>query len=166
MTSRPEIHALALCAGLLLAGADAAAAETIRPGYWESTTQVTTPIQSTKTERRCVTPKEVARFTTCYINHHYKCSCPQQSYDSGRISFRGDCVDAKNRHVQIEGEGSYTSTTLQMTAKGQFKLVGLPVNFSASTQSHRIADICPAGSEGNETPRNLTLPAFAERVTR
>ena len=129
---------------------NAASAETIRPGYWESTTQVTSPIQSTKTERRCVTPKAVAHFATCYINHHYTCECPQQSNVAGQISFRGDCVDAKNNHVQIEGEGSYTPTTLKMTAHGKFKLMGLPVDFAASTESHRIGDICPPGAKGSE----------------
>jgi hypothetical protein len=142
-----SVLALTLLVGL--AAAARAAAETIRPGYWESTTEVTAPIQESKTERRCVTPKAVARFMTCYINHHYKCDCPEQSYTGGQIKFHGDCVDAKNRHVQIEGEGSYTPTTLKMTARGHFKLLGLPVSFNASTESHRIGDVCPAGAPGS-----------------
>lgn len=153
MTARPEIPAaVGLCAALVLSGT-AAAAETIRPGYWESLNQVTSPIESTKTERRCVTAKDVAVFMTCHINHHYTCTCPEQSYSGGKILFRGDCVDAKMRHVHIEGEGAYTPTTLQMTARGRFNLVGLPLTFSASTQSHRIADECPAGSPGSAPPR-------------
>lgn len=153
MSPRPEVGALALGLVLMAGGQAAWAAETIRPGYWESTSQVTSPIQSTKTERRCVTPKDVAVSMTCRINHHYTCVCPEQSYAGGQIRFRGDCVDAKNRHVHIEGEGSYTPTTLQMTARGRFKWMGLPVSFSASTNSHRIADVCPAGSPGSEPIR-------------
>jgi hypothetical protein len=128
----------------------ATSGETIRPGYWESTNRVTSPINSTKTERRCITPKAVAKFTGCYINHHYTCECPEQSYADGRISFRGDCVDAKGRHVLIEGDGAYTPTTLQMTAHGRFNMMGLSVPFSASTESHRIADDCPAGAPGSD----------------
>jgi hypothetical protein len=146
--SDPRIR-LVLALGVALAAGRAGAAETIRPGYWESTTEVTAPIQESKIERRCVTPKAVAKFMTCYLNHHYKCDCPQQSYTGGQIQFRGDCVDAKNRHVEIEGEGSYTPTTLKMTARGHFKLLGLPMSFSASTDSHRIGDVCPAGAPGS-----------------
>jgi hypothetical protein len=142
----------ALITGVLAAGAPGASAETIRPGYWESTNQVTSPIESTKSERRCITPKDVAKFMTCHINHHYTCNCPEQSYSGGQIRFSGDCVDAKGRHVHIEGEGSYTPTTLQMTARGNFKLMGLPIDFSASTNSHRIADVCPAAASDSKPP--------------
>ena len=128
----------------------AAQAATIKPGYWESTSRVTAPISTTKTERRCITPAAVARFVGCYVNHHYKCTCPEQSYTGGQIQFRGDCVDAKGRHVLIEGDGAYTATTLQMTARGRFNLMGLEIPFSASTDSHRIGDVCPAGSPGSE----------------
>jgi hypothetical protein len=146
------IAASGLIAFILASGASAVSAETIRPGYWESTNQVTSPIESTKSELRCVTPKDVAKFMTCHINHHYTCNCPEQSYGGGQIRFRGDCVDAKGRHVHIEGEGSYTPTTLQMTARGNFKLMGLPIDFSASTNSHRIADVCPVGASDGKPP--------------
>ena len=132
----------------------AMAAETIQPGYWESTNRVTSPINSTKTERRCITPEAVAKFTACRINHHYTCTCPEQSYADGKIAFHGDCVDAKRRHVRIDGEGAYTATTLDLTARGRFSLAGLSIPFSASTQSHRIADVCPAGvPDGEPAPR-------------
>ena len=147
MLSTPAISALA---ALLALAAPTLAAETIRPGYWESINRVTSPISSTKTDRRCITPEAVSRFMGCYINHHYKCSCPEQSYSDGKIRFRGDCVDAKRRHVLIEGDGSYTPTTLQMTAHGRATFMGLHIPFSASTDSHRIGDVCPAGSPGSE----------------
>jgi hypothetical protein len=141
-TLRSMAASLALAA--LSAGA-AAATDTIRPGYWESTNKVMTPIESSKTVRRCITPEAVSKFMGCYINHHYSCICPTQSYADGHIMWHGDCVDAKNRHVLIDGEGSYTPTTLQMTAKGRFNMMGLSIPFSASTDSHRIGDVCPAG---------------------
>jgi hypothetical protein len=139
-------------AGVFLLGlvGPAAAFDTIRPGYWSTTNTVTTPIHQTKTEDRCVTPKAIAKFTGCYINHHYTCTCPAQSHAAGRIVFRGDCVDAKGRHVLIDGEGAYTATTLQMSATGHFTMMGLSVPFSTHTDSHWVADTCPPGSPGSD----------------
>jgi hypothetical protein len=148
---RATAQALPALVGMMTIIVGPVAAESIRPGYWESTNQVTAPIESTKTELRCITPKDVAKFMTCHINHHYTCNCPEQSYSGGRIHFRGDCVDAKDHHVHIEGDGTYTPTTLQMTASGKLTLMGLPMTFSASTQSHRIDDVCPAGAAVSES---------------
>ena len=134
---------------LTLAGT-AGAIETIRPGYWSTTNTVTSPINQTKTENRCVTPKAIAKFTGCYINHHYACTCPRQSNAAGKIVFRGDCVDAKGRHVLIDGEGTYTATTLEMTATGHASMMGLSIPFSTHTDSHWLADTCPAGSPGSD----------------
>jgi hypothetical protein len=134
----------------LSAGGAAGTPDTIRPGYWESTNKVTAPIQSSKTEKRCITPEAVSKFMGCYINHHYTCVCPAQSYASGKILFHGDCVDAKHRHVEIDGEGAYTPTTLQMTAKGHFQMIGMSFPFSASTDAHRIGDVCPVGADSSD----------------
>jgi hypothetical protein len=143
------VAAASLLASVTSAGG-ASAMDTIRPGYWESTNKVTTPINSTKTERRCITPEAVDKFMGCYINHHYTCACPAQSYSGGKISFHGDCVDAKKRHVLIDGEGAYTETTLKMTASGHFNVLGgLSIPFSAATDAHRIGDVCPAGAPGS-----------------
>jgi hypothetical protein len=139
---------IALGANLALVGQATSASGPIRPGYWESTSRVTSPIESTKTDRRCITPRAVAKFMGCYLNHHYTCACPKQSYSDGQISFHGDCVDAKRRHVRIDGEGTYTPTTLQMTARGHFTLMGLSIPFSASTESHWISEDCPAAAAG------------------
>jgi hypothetical protein len=127
----------------------AGATETIQPGYWATTSSVSSIVHQTKSENRCITPKAVSKFAGCYINHHYTCTCPEQSNADGRIAFRGDCVDAKGRHVSIEGEGSYTSTTLQMSARGKFQYMGLNVPFDAHTDAHRIGDTCPSGSPGS-----------------
>jgi hypothetical protein len=126
------------------ASAGAWAADSIRPGYWESTNKVLSPIQETKTDRRCITPKDVAKFMSCHINHHYTCQCPEQSYSDGKIRFHGECLSNKGEKVRIAGEGDYTDTTLHMTAKGQFLLFGLPIEIEASTDAHRIGDDCPS----------------------
>jgi len=126
----------------------ARAQESIRPGYWESVDQVLSPIASSKTDRRCITPKDVAKFMSCYINHHYECTCPEQSIGGGKIAFKGQCVDHKGRQVGIEGTGDFTATTLHMTARAHFKLLGLPMDADAATDAHRLGDTCPPGSTG------------------
>jgi hypothetical protein len=145
-----KIAGLITGASLLGLAGPAGAVDSIRPGYWSTTNTVTSPIHQTKTEDRCITRKAIQKFAGCYINHHYKCSCPQQSNTDGRIVFRGDCVDAKGRHVLIDGEGSYTATTLQMSARGDYKMMGLSIPFSTHTDSHWVADTCPAGSPGSD----------------
>jgi hypothetical protein len=139
-------------AGLAVAAvmAWASTVDTIRPGYWSTTNTVSTPVHRSKTENRCVTPDAIAKFTGCYINHHYKCTCPEQSNIAGKIVFHGDCVDAKGQHVLINGQGSYTATTLQMSADGQFSLMGMKVPFATHTDSHWLADTCPAGAPGSD----------------
>ncbi len=146
MTRFPDLLLLTLAAAAAAVGARAQ--DSIRPGYWEAVEQVRSPIASDKTERRCVTPKDVAKFMGCYINHHYECACPEQSIGAGRIAFKGQCVDHKGQHVDIEGSGSFTATTLHMTARADFKLLGLPIGADASTDARRLGDTCPPGSVG------------------
>jgi hypothetical protein len=130
-----------------LAGA-ARAQDSIQPGYWESVDQVVSPLPSSKTERRCITPKDVARFMSCYINHHYECACPEETIGGGKITFKGQCVDHKGQHVNIEGRGVFTATTLHMTARANFRILGLPMDADAATDAHRLGDTCPPGSTG------------------
>jgi hypothetical protein len=145
MTSR-----ITLIAVLAASAATAQATEAIRPGYWATTNSVSSPIHESKTENRCITPKAISKFTSCYVNHHYTCICPEQSSADGRIAFHGDCVDAKGHHVQIEAEGSYTATTLQMSARGKFQFLGMYFPFEARTDAHRIGETCPVGSPGSD----------------
>ncbi|MDB5479348.1 MAG: hypothetical protein JWO83_401 [Caulobacteraceae bacterium] len=142
------ITRLTLFAALAVALAGAARpAETIRPGYWESTDRVLSPIRSTKVDRRCIAQKDVEKFMTCYINHHYSCVCPEQSYENGQIRYRGVCTDSKGGRVGIVGRGAYTPTTLHLDADVTFHLAGIPITGQASTDAHRIADDCPAEAE-------------------
>ena len=120
----------------------------ILPGYWESMEQVTSPIPSEKIERRCITPASISRFMNCYINHHYECVCPEQSAEKGRIFFKGECLDYKGQHVHIEGWGTFTPTTLHLSARATFKLLGIPIAADAATDARRLGDTCPPGSTG------------------
>ena len=139
------LPALAFAAAAVIGSARAA--ETIRPGYWESTDRVLSPIRSTKVDRRCIAQKDVERFMTCYINHHYSCVCPEQSYADGQIRYRGICTDHKGAKVGIVGQGTYTPTTLHLDADVTFHLAGIPITGRASTDAHRIGDDCPAEAE-------------------
>lgn len=140
---------ITLIAALAATAATAQSTQSLQPGYWATTNSVSSPISETKTENRCITPKTISKFTGCYINHHYTCTCPEQSNADGRMAFHGDCVDAKGRHAQIQGEGSYTATTLQMSARGKFQYMGLWIPFEAHTDAHRIGDTCPPGAPGS-----------------
>jgi hypothetical protein len=139
---------IVLAALAVAAASPACAAQTIRPGYWESTDRVLSPIRSTKIDRRCIAQKDVEKFMTCYINHHYSCVCPEQSYENGQIHYRGICTDNKGAKVGIIGRGTYTPTTLHLDADVTFYLAGLPVSGQASTDAHRIGDDCPAEAVG------------------
>ncbi len=146
----PTLTALALAAAPALH----AEPQTVQPGYWEATSKVLSPIHSARTERRCIAQKDVTRFMSCYINHHYTCVCPDSAYTGGRIRFQGVCTDAKGRKVAIRGEGDYTPTTLHMSARVTFRLAGLPIDGEAVTDAHRIADDCPAPADQPKGPGN------------
>jgi hypothetical protein len=102
------------------------------------------PASSTKTERRCITPKDIDKFVEGPRNHIYDCQYPEHSAANGQISFNGRCVDKKGFAVKISGHGAYTPTTLKMSA-----LVKIgPLAVEASTDAHRLGDTCPAGVPG------------------
>jgi hypothetical protein len=125
-------------------GGPAGAVETIRPGYWESVNRVGFPVSSTKIDRRCITPKDVEKFVQGPHNHIYQCEYPEHSAADGHISFNGSCVDKKGFSVRISGAGEYTETTLKMSAMVK---IG-PLAVEASTDAHRLGDVCPAGAPG------------------
>jgi hypothetical protein len=125
-----------------LAGA-ARAQDSILPGYWETTDH--SPA-GTKVERRCILPRDIAKVMRGPSNHIYACTYPQESIGAGKISFRGECVDKKGHRYPLSGQGVYTHTTLQMSADVTIRLLGLPFSLSASTDAHRIGDVCPISS--------------------
>lgn len=124
--------------------ASAQPTQTILPGYWESVNRVGFPVNSNKTERRCITPKDVAKVVQGPHNHIYDCQYPEHSAAGGQISFNGRCVDKKGLSVKISGHGDYTETTLRMSAVVK---IG-PLSVEASTDAHRLGDVCPAGVPG------------------
>ena len=77
--------ALALVA---LAG-PAAAAETILPGYWESTNRTLSPIRTTDVEKRCLTKADVEKFMMGPSNRRNTCTYPTKSAAGGRVPRKG-----------------------------------------------------------------------------
>ena len=142
----------ALVALVLLAGASQTAASAIPtpilPGYWESTNRVLSPMTKTTVERRCITPRDVAKFLAGPENHHYDCDYPTRMIADGKIMLKGQCVERKNgSKVDISGSGVYTPTSFHLTAEIRTRLIGIPLAGKASTDARRISDACPAGSE-------------------
>ena len=127
---------------LALAG-PAAAAETIRPGYWESTNRLLSPVRTTDVERRCITPADVEKFLMGPSNRHYTCTYPTRSFANGQILLKGQCVSKKGRQVEVSGQGTYTPTNFKLTANIATTFLGLPVSGRASTEARRIGDTCP-----------------------
>jgi hypothetical protein len=132
---------------LALAGSAAAAEPPIRPGCWESTSEVTSPIHSTSTTRRTISAADVDKFLTGPINHHYSCVYPTSQVAAGRLLMKGVCTDNKGRKVQVDSQGRYTPTSFHVEANIATTLLGLPLSGHATTEAHRIGDTCPAAEK-------------------
>jgi hypothetical protein len=131
--------ALALVA---LAG-PAAAADSILPGYWESTNRMLSPIRTTDVEKRCLTKADVEKFMMGPSNRHYTCTYPTKSFAGGKILLKGTCVSKKGRQVAVSGEGAFTATSFNLTANIATTFAGIPISGRASTEARRIGDVCP-----------------------
>lgn len=134
---------LALGVAGLCAGPAAAASSPIQPGYWESTNRLLSPIKQTKTERRCITPADVDKFVSGPSNRHYACTYPTKVFSNGKIILKGACVSKKGHKVAVQGAGSYTQTSFDLTAEIATEFLGLDITGKASTEARRIADTCP-----------------------
>ena len=130
---------------LTLALASAAAAQSaISPGYWETTSKVTSPFPTHKTERRCIKPNDVASFMEGKINHIYTCTYPTKHVGDGKIRLEGTCATRDGPAIPITGEGTFTADTLHLDAKNTPQIGGLTIPVRASTDAKRLADSCPA----------------------
>ena len=144
MIRRPAL--ILACAPILACtgiGAAAAANSPIQPGYWESTNRVLSPIKTTDTERRCITPADVEKFVSGPSNRHYACTYPTKVFSGGQITLKGTCVSKKGHKVAVQGAGSYTPTSFSLTAEVAFEFLGLDITGKASTEARRISDTCP-----------------------
>jgi hypothetical protein len=142
---------LLLCAAGALASAAAGAARAqsaISPGYWETTSRVTSPFPTQKTERRCIRPQDVVKFMEGRINHIYTCTYPTKEIGDGRIRLQGSCATRDGPPVPISGSGSFTSGAMHIEARISPKIGGLTVPIHAETDARRLGDACPAEAAG------------------
>jgi len=140
--------AIALILALAAAAGPAAAQPSaISPGYWETTNQVVSPMHSTKTERRCIRPQDVAKFMEGPSNHIYRCTYPTRVVGDGVIRLKGSCATRDGKPVPVSGEGAFTSDSFHMEARvaAQFGPMTVPVR--AVTDAKRLGPDCPAPTE-------------------
>jgi uncharacterized protein DUF3617 len=141
MNRLTPLFAAALLA-LSVAGA-AAAQSAISPGYWETTSKVTSPFPTHKTERRCIKPQDVAKFMEGKINHIYTCTYPTKHVGDGKIRLQGTCATRDGPAIPISGEGTFTSDSLHIDARVSPQIGGLSIPVRASTDAKRLGDACP-----------------------
>jgi hypothetical protein len=133
-----------LAVPLLLAIAGPAAAQkAISPGYWETTSKVTSPFPTQKTEKRCLKPADVAKFMEGKINHIYTCTYPTKEIGGGKIRLIGSCATKDGAAVPIQGEGTFTGDTMHIDARVSLLIGGLSVPVRASTDAHKLGETCP-----------------------
>jgi hypothetical protein len=138
----------ALALGAALAVPAAAAEPPIKPGYWETVSQIVSPFPTKKTEKRCIRAEDVDKFIGGAPNRHYTCTYPTREIVGGRIRLAGSCKTKNSEPVPVTGEGTYTADSLRLDARVQAKLGGLTVPVQARTTAKRIGDTCPAPTEG------------------
>lgn len=138
--------AIPLAAAALLAAGAAVAQTAISPGYWETTSKVTSPFPANKTERRCIKPADVAKFMEGKINHIYTCTYPTRVIGDGKIRLAGSCKTRDGKPVPITGQGVFTADTLRLDARIEAEFGGLTVPVRARTEARRLADECPTES--------------------
>lgn len=151
MSSSTPAFLLVLTAAAV-AGPAAAQPDSIAPGYWETTNSVVTPMHSTKVERRCILPKDVAKFMEGPSNHIYKCTYPTRVISNGTISLKGTCATRDGKPIPISGEGTFTRDTFHMEARvgAQFGPMTIPVR--ATTDARRLGSDCPSGGDAAAQP--------------
>ncbi len=155
---RPLLLSAALSAITFAAWALPAQASPILPGWWESTDTITSPIQQTKTSRKCITPAQIESYLTGPVNNHYTCHYKDKKIEGGTFSMVGDCVDNNGIPAKIAVSGVYTETSFTMNGRIRIMIGGLPIPVSASTDAHRISADCPAPESA---PQADAAPASA-----
>jgi hypothetical protein len=135
----------------------------ILPGYWESTDKVTSPIQDSKTSRKCITAAQIESYLSGPVNNHYSCHYTSRKIEGGTFSMAGDCVDSSGLPAKVQLSGVYTDTSFTVNGRIRLMVGGLPIPVSASTEAHRLSAECPIpGGPAPATPAPETpAPAAA-----
>lgn len=128
---------------ILAVAGPAAAQKAISPGYWETTSKVTSPFPTQKTERRCIQAADVAKFMEGKINHIYKCTYPIKEIGGGKIRLEGACATRDGPPVPISGSGTFTSDSMHLEARVAPQIGGLTIPVHATTDAKRLGESCP-----------------------
>jgi hypothetical protein len=134
---------LPFAAALAIAG-PATAQSAISPGFWETTSKVTSPFPTQKTERRCIKPADVTEFMEGKINHIYTCTYPTKEIGAGKIRLQGTCATRDGPAIPISGQGTFSSDAMHLEARIAPQIGGLTIPVRASTDAKRLGDSCPA----------------------
>ncbi|MFL5295369.1 MAG: DUF3617 domain-containing protein [Phenylobacterium sp.] len=144
LLSAAGVLAAAFALASAVGASPALAQSAISPGYWETTSKVTSPFPTHKTERRCIKPQDVAKFMEGKINHIYTCTYPTKVVGDGKIRLEGSCATRDGPPVPISGAGTFSSDTMHLEAKVSPKIGGLTIPVRAETDARRLAEACPA----------------------
>ncbi len=145
---RSSLLASAVTVSLLaLAGRAAAQGSAIAPGWWETTNQVISPLHTTKVERRCIRPQDVAKFMDGPQNHIYHCTYPTRVVGEGTIRLKGSCASRDGRPFPIAGEGTFTQDTFHVEARAAYQFGPLTIPIHAMTDARRLGPDCPAATD-------------------
>ena len=143
----PRLAAALALAVTASAGAAAAQPNAIAPGYWETDNQVVSPMRSSKVERRCIRPQDVAKFMEGPSNHIYHCTYPTRVVGPGTIHLKGSCAAKDGRPIPIWGDGTFSEDSFHMDAHVAIPFGPLTVPGHAVTDAHRLGPDCPAPTE-------------------
>ena len=146
-----------LAAALAVTGAISVPASAIEespilPGYWESTSKVSFPLPSSKTERKCLSSEEVVKFLTGPANSHYVCKYDKSHFVGGVAAMEGECIDAGVR-AKVKVSGNYTPTSFQLTSHLNALFGGLSIPIDASIDAHRLSGECPIETKADNGDR-------------
>jgi hypothetical protein len=122
----------------------------ILPGYWESTSKVTFPIPSSKTERKCVSGEQINSYLTGPSNPHYTCKYDTRHLEGGHATLEGECIDSSGLHSHIKVDGDYGAESFNLDGHLKLMLGGLAIPINASIAAHRLSSECPAGTADND----------------
>ena len=148
----PRLATVVVLAVTASAAAAAAQPNSIAPGYWETTNHVVSPFPSSKVERRCIRPQDVAKFMEGPSNHIYHCTYPTRVIGPGTIRLQGSCAAKDGKPIPISGEGTFTQDSFHMDAHVAIPLGPVSVPGHAVTDAHRLGPDCPAPTDAAATP--------------
>lgn len=128
----------------------------ILPGYWESTSKVSFPIPSSKTDRKCISARAINAYLTGPSNPHYTCRYDTRHLEGGHAQMEGECIDNNGLRSKIKIDGDYAAESFNLNGRLQIVLGGLSIPVNTSIEAHRLSGECPAGmkvEDGGNPPK-------------